>query len=79
VKDFCEVSEINEATFYSWMKKYRSKPEDDVKACLSERQDFTTIQVLPSVKVTKPGLFAEVGSIRLYKEVSGKYLKALLP
>jgi len=26
VKEYCEVSDINEATFYSWLKKYRSKP-----------------------------------------------------
>ena len=30
VKDFCEVSDLNETTFYSWIKKYGSKKKDDV-------------------------------------------------
>jgi hypothetical protein len=70
VKEFCEVSELNEATFYSWLRKYRSRPEEEVKG-------FTTIEVLPA-RLPKPELFAEVGTIRLYKEVSAEYLKALL-
>lgn len=28
-KEFCEVSDVNEATFYSWLKRYRPKPEDE--------------------------------------------------
>lgn len=71
VKDFCEVSDINEATFYSWIKKYRSKPEDDVKG-------FAAIEITPSLIHSKPQLFAEIGNIKLYREVSAEYLKALL-
>jgi transposase-like protein len=69
VKEYCEVSDINEATFYSWIKKYRKSEE--------EEKGFTTIEIIPS-KETKPQLFAEVNGIKLYREVSAEYLKALL-
>nr|WP_294877591.1 transposase [uncultured Pedobacter sp.] len=69
VKDFCEVSDINEATFYSWIKKYRSKPE--------EPAGFAQIEVIPTFN-SRPTLFAEVGNIKLYKEVPAEYLKTLL-
>jgi hypothetical protein len=68
-RDFCEVSDINEVTFYSWLKKYRSKP-DDVKG-------FATIEVV-NTPATKGQLFAEIGNIKLYKEVPAEYLKQLL-
>ena len=71
VKEYCEVSDINEATFYSWIKKYRSKPEDDVKG-------FAQIEVIPTLVHSKPQLFAEIGNIKLYKEVTAEYLKTLL-
>jgi transposase-like protein len=28
VKEFCEVSDLNEATFYSWLRKYRQRAEE---------------------------------------------------
>lgn len=64
VKDFCMLSDINEATFYSWQKKYRSKDSDD-------ENGFSTIEV---VAADKPQLFAEIGNLKLYKEVSAEYL-----
>lgn len=72
VKEFCEVSDINEATFYSWLKKYRPKPEDEE----SKGAGFATIEIIPSAQ-SRPQLFAEVGKIKLYKEVSAEYLKVL--
>lgn len=69
VKEYCEVSDINEATFYSWLKRYRSKPEE---------AGFAPIEVVPALVNRKPQLFAEVGNIKIYKEVSAEYLKALL-
>jgi hypothetical protein len=70
-KEFCEVSDINEGTFSSWIRKYRSKSDDgDIKG-------FATIEVIPGLQA-KAQLFAEVGNIRLYKEVPAEYLKALL-
>jgi len=68
VKEFCELSEINEQTFNSWIRKHRNKGEEE---------GFATIEIIPSREV-KPQLFAEVGNIKLYKEVSADYLKALL-
>lgn len=66
-KEFCEVSDIHEATFYSWQRKY---PKDDVKG-------FATIEVVPA-RVERPELFAEIGNIKLYKQVSAEYLKTLI-
>ena len=71
VKDFCEVSDLNETTFYSWIKKYGSKKKDDVSG-------FAKIEVIPTLTSSKRELFAEVGIIKLYKEVSAAYLKALI-
>lgn len=69
VKEYCEMFDIVEQTFYSWIKKYRSKPEDPA--------GFAQIEVIPTFS-SRPQLFAEVGNIKLYKEVSAEYLKTLL-
>ena len=66
VKEFCEVSDINEATFYSWIKKYKKGEE--------EQKGFTSIEIVPS---TKPLLFAEVNGIKIYQQVAAEYLKIL--
>jgi hypothetical protein len=71
VKEYCSVSDINEATFYSWIKRFRSKADEDVKG-------FATLEVVPALVLDRPQLFAEVGKIRLYKEVPAEYLKTLL-
>jgi len=71
-KECCAVSDINEATFYSWIRKYRSKGETD------DPKGFATIEVIPTLVHTRPQLFAEVGTIKLYKEVPAEYLKTLL-
>jgi hypothetical protein len=71
-KEFCEVSDVQEATFYSWLRKYRSKSDPE------EPKGFATIEVIPTGVPSRPQLFAEVGNIRLYKEVPAEYLKALL-
>jgi hypothetical protein len=71
VKEYCEMMEIVEATFYSWLKKYRSKPEEEPKG-------FAQVEVIPTIVQSKPQLFAEVGNIKLYKEVTAEYLKTLL-
>ena len=72
VKEFCEVSDLNEATFYSWLRKYRLRVEEEPKG-------FAPIEVVSSVVPAREGgLFAEVRGIRIYKEVSAEYLKTLL-
>ena len=67
-KEYAEMYDINEATFNSWIKKYRKSEE--------EPKGFTSIEIVPTR--TEPVLFAEVNGIKLYKEVSADYLKALL-
>ncbi|GEP94517.1 IS66 family insertion sequence element accessory protein TnpA [Chitinophaga cymbidii] len=69
VKEYCELYEIVEQTFYSWLKKYRPKPEDEVKG-------FAPIEVVSPVVPVWPQLFAEVGNIKIYKEVPAEYLKS---
>jgi transposase-like protein len=71
-KEYCELGEINEATFYSWLRKYRSKSESE------EPKGFAAIEVIPTLVTSRPQLFAEVGKIKLYKEVPAEYLKTLL-
>lgn len=66
LKEYCEVSELNEQTFSTWLRKYKRSSEDG----------FTTIEIVPSKNSAL--LFAEVNGIRLYKEVSAEYLKSLL-
>ena len=70
-KEFAEVSDINDATFYSWLKKYRTKPDQ-------EPGGFTTIEVTPVFDKPSASLFAKVGQIEVYKEVSAGFLKSLL-
>ena len=70
-KEYCELSDINEMTFYSWMKKYRRANGDEPKG-------FAAVEVMPTLVHTKQQLFAEVVAIRLYREVSADYLKSLL-
>ena len=77
VKDYCEVSDINEATFYSWIKKYRSKTEEQPGSRM-DGTGFAPIEVIPTIINSKPRLFAEVGNIKIYKEVPAEYLKTLL-
>jgi transposase-like protein len=72
VKEFCEVSDINDATFYSWLNKYRPKNEEEAPGC------FAKLEVVPAFSSARPQLFAEIGNIKLYKEVSVEYLKTLL-
>ena len=70
-KEYCELSDINEVTFYSWMKKYRRTNGEEPKG-------FAAVEVIPTFVHARPQLFAEVGEIRLYKEVSADYLKSLI-
>ena len=69
VKEYCEMYDIVEQTFYSWVKRHRCKPE--------EQPGFAQIEVTGTFD-NRPTLFAEVGNIKLYKEVPAEYLKTLL-
>jgi hypothetical protein len=60
--------DINEHTFTTWVKKYRSNEQE---------KGFTQVQIIPPSS-SRPGLFAEVNGIKLYAQVPADYLKALL-
>ena len=72
VKDFCEVHNISDATFYNWRKKY---PPIEI----SPSEGF--IEIIPTLRPNdSPAerLFAQVGQICIYQPVSPDYLKSLL-
>lgn len=72
VKDFCEIYNISDATFYNWQKKYpRTK--------VPPSEGF--IEIIPTLRLNAPPaerLFAQVGEIYIYQPVSSDYLKSLL-
>ena len=78
VKEYCDMYDIVEQTFYGWLKRYRSKVAEDVKDLAAGPGGFASIEVVPTLVHDRPQLFAEIGNIRLYKEVPAEYLKALL-
>jgi hypothetical protein len=59
-KEYCELSDIDEVTFYSWLKKYRKTNSEEPKG-------FAAVEVIPTLVHSKPQLFAEIGSIKLYR------------
>jgi len=71
-KEYCEMYDINEQTFNSWIKKHRNKSEE-------EESGFASIEFIPS-REAKPQLFAEINKdgVKLYKEVSAEFLKAII-
>ena len=69
VKAFCARIHIADGTFYHWKKKFSKAPE------AAGKTGFAPIEIVPSAG---NGLFAEVGSIKLYQQVSAAYLKELL-
>jgi hypothetical protein len=78
VKEYCDMYDIVEQTFYGWLKRYRSKVTEDVKDLAAGPGGFASIEVVPTLVHDRPQLFAEIGNIKLYKEVPAEYLKALL-
>ena len=71
MKEFCEMHQISEATFYNWQKKYKSKDEP---------KGFVAVSVIEDDQLIEEGLFAEVraGVVKLYQRVDASYLKELL-
>jgi hypothetical protein len=65
---FCADKNIAVGTFYHWKEKYG-------KSRVSIKPGFTPIEIVPSAG---NGLFAQVGSIKIYQPVSAAYLKELL-
>ena len=68
VRAFCAGQGISDGTFHHWKKKYS-------KSRSSQKVGFVPVEIVPSAGT---GLFAEVGSIKIYQPVSAAYLKELL-
>jgi hypothetical protein len=73
VKQFCAAKGIAQGSFHNWKKKYDGNPsEPDLP------RGFTRLQINPASTLIHPGLFAEVGSIKIYQPVAAAYLRELL-
>ena len=71
-KEFAEMHQISDATFYNWQRRYRSK--DIIK---EEPKGFIPVSVITNddCPVEGEGLFAEVRVIKIYRWVEASYLK----
>jgi len=67
VKDFCALQNISQGTFHGWKHKYGKLD------AMEDKAGFSPLQIIP-----EPGLFAEVGAIKIYQPVSAGYLKELV-
>jgi len=67
VKDFCAMQKISQGNFHRWKHKYNNR------GSASEQAGFSMLHIIP-----ESGLFAAVGSIRIYQPVSAAYLKELV-
>jgi transposase-like protein len=73
VKEFAELYEISDATFYNWRNKYRSKSE--VK---EDGSGFASLEVVEYAGRSPQKLFARVGHVEIYEFVEAVYLKQLM-
>jgi hypothetical protein len=70
---------MSEKNFYRWTEKYRSRKVKRRKRSQAAAAGFAKIELLPcDVTNNQLSLFAQIGSLRNYKEVPAEYLKALL-
>jgi len=67
IKSFCCAQGIAGGTFHRWKQKYGTGEDHSAAG-------FASLQIIPEL-----GLFAMVGSIKIYQPVSAAYLKELLP
>ncbi len=74
IKEFAEMHQVSEATFYKWQKRYRAK--GSIK---NELQGFIPVSVAVERTGQEGQLFAEFRGIKLYQWVEPAYLKELLP
>ena len=68
IKTFCERNNLASASFHNWKKRYGNDG--------TARPGFTKLQI--TAPASCPGLFAKVGSIKIYQPVTAGYLKELL-
>jgi len=73
IQEFCDKHGIPKGAFYTWKKRFKKKA---AKASASGFVKVRVAKPLPGDPI--PELFAEVKGIRLYREVSPSFLKALL-
>lgn len=78
VKEYCQANGMSEKTFYRWLKKFGDPKPGKRKRQNRTQGGFASIEVIGNVVNPGSQLFAEVGNIKLYKEVSAEYLKKLL-
>ena len=79
IKEYCLANAISEKTFYRWQKVHGKQRKKKRKKRTKAGSGFATIEVTGNlVAPASPQLFAEIGNIRVYKEVPAEYLKTLL-
>jgi predicted DNA-binding transcriptional regulator AlpA len=78
VKDYCQANGMSEKTFYRWAKKFGDPKPGKRKKQGRTQGGFASIEVIGNAVNSGPQLFAEVGNIKFYREVSAEYLKKLL-
>jgi transposase-like protein len=77
IKDFCELHDVSEGTFYNWRRKYQNR---DTKVGNGPSKRFIPLDLGSLLSKTElPALFAEVtkDSYRIYQPVSPEFLKSL--
>lgn len=72
VREFCELCDISDATFYNWRNKYRPKPENNDAA------GFASLEVIETQAPSEQKLFARIGQLEIFHFVEAAYLKQLL-
>jgi hypothetical protein len=74
IKEFAEMHQVSEATFYNWQKKYRAKGSVN-----EGPKGFIPISIATEAPGQEGRLFAEFRGIKFYQWVAPSYLKELLP
>jgi hypothetical protein len=74
-KEFAKMHQISDATFYNWLRRYRSRD-----AAGQTPKGFMPVSVMidEDGSLMEDGLFAEVRGIKIYRRVEASYLVKLL-
>jgi len=77
VKDFCELYDMAQGTYYYWQKKYHASREESKGK--EAQSSFTLLEVSDlEQEVVEEGLLAEYKGVKFYREPSVSFLKALI-
>jgi transposase-like protein len=74
IKEFAEMHQVSEATFYNWQKRYRAKG-----TAKDEPKGFIPVSIEVDASGQEGAVFAEYRGIKFYQWVEPSYLKELLP